>query len=101
MTDEHRTKLTAAQRQLTDAQLVRQLPAGKGLAVHHFAPYWDVVARNSGGRTEFIVTDSSLADRKPQMVHGPTTRDEATVWARTTSALWLSHHAQVPTGPFE
>lgn len=96
MTDasEYRHKLTDAQKAMSEAQLARTLPEGTGIAVHHFPPFWDVVARAKGGRLdrlEFIVTDSST-DRKPVRVHGPTSREEAMRWAKSTADIWRMTH---------
>jgi hypothetical protein len=72
------------------------LSPGQGVSILRLPPYWDVVARikvGTGHVREYVVTDSSLKDRKPQVVHGPVkTEEEAAEWARSTRLLWTSTH---------
>lgn len=91
--------LPPGQEQLTDLQLAKTCPPGVGVSVSRHGLYWDVVLRlGSHGKPEYIVTDGSVLDRKPQLVHGPvTSRSEATDWARQTALLFFATHGQCAT----
>lgn len=93
----YRHKVPKEQEKLSDLELARQAPSGTGVSIMRFRPYWDVVARiGANGKLEYIVTDCSVRDRKPQKVHGPVGRDAAVTWAKREATMWRALHVHHP-----
>lgn len=73
--------------------VLRHLPAGVGVSVDQYPPYWDVVARIKSGTVgvvEYIVTETPMDGGRPQRISEPTKkRAEAKEKARLAALTFV------------